>query len=209
MAAIVQTFSGDNALSLANEEFVRRMAWGSDWKRLRIAVNHSGQFVGNFSNEFYYIGLCQGTTNTFKGTTDEWVGFWVGSSPGTWSYTAGPPAGVTQGGSNGKWGYKIGGVLTQSGATSVNNYIGKTNRDFWWVDIEQTSTGYNVGRRTPSAVPAVDIFGRDFEMRSNQAELSYSAVNFATNRLLDSVSVYWTYAAVPLEISEILVVRYA
>jgi len=209
MAAIVQTFSGDNALSLANEEFVRKMQWGSDWRRLRIAINHSGQFVGNFSNEFYYIGLCQGTTNTFKGTTDEWVGFWVGTAGGTWSYTAGPPAGVTQGGSNGKWGYKIGATLTQAGATSVNNYIGKTNRDFWFVDIEQTPTGYAVGRRTPSSVPAVDTFGRQFEFYSNQSENSGSAFAMTTNRLLDSVSIYWTYATVPLEISEILVVRYA
>ncbi len=211
MASIVQTFVGDNALRLNNEEFVRKMAWGTDWKRIGIRVNHSGLFVGNFSNEFYYIGVCQGTTNTFKsGSCDEWVGFWVGSAGGTWNYTAGPPSGVTQGGSNGKWGYKIGSVLTQSGATSVNNYIGGTNRGYWVVDIEKTATGYNVGRSTPSVPPAVDTFGRQFEMYAQQNDSnSYSAVNFSTNGLLDSVSVYWTYAAVGLEISEIIVVRYA
>lgn len=211
MASIVQTFVGDNALRLNNEEYVRRMAWGTDWKRIRIAVNHSGQWVGNFSNEYYYIGICQGTTNTFKsGSCDEWVGFWVGSSGGTWFYTAGPPSGVTQGGANGKWGYKIAGVLTTVNNTSVNNYIGGTNRNYWVAEIEKTATGYIVGRDTPSVIPTVDVFGRNFEMYAQQAESNnFSAVNFSTNGLLDSVSVYWTYAAVGVEISEILVVRYA
>jgi hypothetical protein len=211
MASIVQTFVGDNALSLANEEFVRRMAWGANWKRLAIWVNLSGQWVGNIANADFYIGLCQGTTNTFKGTTDEWVGIYVaGVFGGGWNYTAGPPAAIGTGGSNPRWGYKVGASLTFVGNVSSGSYIPKTNRDWWTLFIEQTATGYLVTYRTPSAIPTVDTFGRRFEMYANGADAAPDrAVNFSTNRLLDSVSLYWTYATIGLEISEIVVVRYA
>lgn len=209
MASIVETFAGDRALQLNNEEFVRRMAWGSDWKRLAIGVNHSGQFVGNTVGNSYYIGLCQGTDYGVKSASCvEWVGMYAVG--GTWNYVAGPPASLGIGGTNYRWGYKIGATLTQSGATSVGNSIGVTNRDYWICYIEQTAAGYTIRARTPSSTPTVDKWGQEFEFIMCQGDSqTTSTVNFATNRLLDSVNIYWDYAAIGIELSEIMVVRYA
>lgn len=209
MAQLVQSFVGDKALRLQNEEFVRKMAWGSDWSRLQISVNHAiPQATATFSDAFYYIGLCEGTTNTLKaGTTTEWVGCWVGSAGGNWVYSAGPPAGISQGGSNYKWGYKQGASLTTVSNVSVSNFVGVTFRDYWTLCIEQTAAGYNVAMRTPSTVPTIDRINREFELLSTVEQNPTSAINFSTNRRLDSVSVYWAFPSVGLELSEILVVR--
>lgn len=209
MAQLVQSFVGDTALRLQDEEFVRKMAWGSDWKRLQICVNHSvPQITGQIGNALYYIGLCEGTTNTLKaGTTTEWVGCWVGSAGANWAYTAGPPGGIAHGSNSFKWGYKQGATLNLVGNISANQYIGITFRDYWVVDIAQTATGYNVGFRAPSAPPTIDRINREFEILSTSEIDPDRAVNFSTNRRLDTVSVYWSFPSVGLELSEILVVR--
>lgn len=209
MAQLVQSFVGDTALRLQGEEFVRKMAWGYDWRRLQISVNHAiPQATGTFSDAFYYIGLCEGTTNTLKaGSTTEWVGCWVGTAGSNWNYTAGPPGGITQGGNNYKWGYKQGASLTTVSNISVNNYIGTTYRDYWTLCIEQSAAGYNVAMRTPSAIPTIDRINREFELLSLVEQDPIRAINFSTNRRLDTVSIYWAFPSVGIELSEILVVR--
>lgn len=206
MAQLVQSFVGDTALRLQGEEFVRKMAWGSNWKRLQIAVNHSiPQANGAISGASYYIGLCEGTTNTLKaGTTTEWVGCYAATD---WGYTAGPPAGISIGGANYKWGYKQGASLTTVSNTSIGNYIGSTYRDYWIFAIEQSTAGYNVIMRTASSVPAIDRINREFEYLSVPDLDPIRAVNFSTNRRLDTVSIYWAFPSVGIELSEILVVR--
>jgi len=213
MAQLVQSFVGDTALRLQDEEFVRTMAWGSDWKKLNIAVNHSApQFNGTVNTPSgYYVGLCEGATDTFKSASCvEWVGCWIDGTTG-WNYTAGPPAGVQpNGGSNWKRGYKQGAVLTTSGNDAVVNFVPVTFRDYFIITIEQTAAGYLVLYRTPSVVPTLDTITSNFELIVNQTEQNtIRTLNFATNRRLDTVSIYWTLPSVGLEISEILVTRLA
>lgn len=209
MADLVQSFVGDTALRLLDNEFIRKMAWGSNWQRLSICVNHSAPTCVGVINPVYYIGLNQGTDNGVKSSASpEWVGAWVGDGT-NWGFTGGPPGGITQGGTNPRAGYKIGASLTLTGSTSSNNYVPITFRDYWLVMIGQTATGYSVVVRTPAVVPPADTFGRPFEQIACNTESTGGsfAVNFATNRLLDSVSIYWSHATTGVELSEVLVIR--
>lgn len=212
MAQLVQSFGADEtALRLQNEELVRQMYWGHNWSRLAIGVNLSLPGANaTFGLPTLYVGLCQGTTNgTKSSSTVEFVGARITGQ--NFTYAAGPPARVSF--SQYQWVNKIGAVTTSFGNNSITQYIGVSLRDYAILHIEQTASGYGVQFRLPTAVPPVDVFGRSFEMYSQQTEPSggipYNAVNFSSNRLLDTVSIYWDYPSVGLEISEILVVRYA
>lgn len=190
------------------------MTWGSDWKRLIVAVNHSvpeatSTFVGA---EGYYIGLCQGTANTYKSTaTDEWVGGWIGDVGTSWNYLAGPPAVLrTGGGAYPSVGYKQGSTRTHAGGASLLNYVGVSVRSYWTLAIEHTVTGYAARMYNTATSPSSDKFGREFELLACQTDYAPDiAINFATNRRLDTLSIYWGTPSVGLEISELLVVRMA
>jgi len=209
MADLVQSFVGDTALRLLNNEFIRKMAWGTDWQRIAICVNHSLPNVVADINPIYYIGVNQGTDNGVKSSASpEWVGFWVGDGT-NWQYTAGPPGALGVGGTNPRVGYKIGASLTLSGSTSSGSYVPKTFRDYWIAMIGKTATGYTVNMRTPNVIPTADTITRAFEQISCSTETGIAnfAVNFASNRLLDSVSIYWSHATIGVELSEVLVIR--
>ena len=69
MASIVENIIGDRALQLGSEEFVRKMAIGNNWNKLRLGmrvlVNGTGDIVG----PRLQMGVCSGDTNTFASTT--------------------------------------------------------------------------------------------------------------------------------------------
>jgi hypothetical protein len=212
MAQLVQSFVGDTALRLQDEEFIRRLSFGTDWIHLRIAVSMSvPQATGTLGfTPFLSIGLCQGTALGVKSaSTTEWVGLRVGNgTSNVWTFNAGPPT-YLSGGPFPYTGYKQNSTYTMS-AFAVTGYMGVGIRTFCLVDIVKTATGYIVGRFVTNAIPVADIFGSNFEMfAANENQLTGSAAaNFATNGLLDSASVYWSYPSVGLEISELLVIRY-
>lgn len=214
MAQLVQTFSGDTAIRLQNEEFVRKMHWGTNWHKIRIALHHAiPEAVADLNTPTLYIGVCEGNTNTFKsGATTDWAGGSAGG--GSWTYVAGPPAGVTTVLQNPNGVIRSGAVTTSTAGGIVNNYIGVTNRDFWVFDITKTSTGFTLGTRTPAAPPA-DMTPANFAMyaamEGSAPGLVTATVNvaYSGNYLWDNVSVYWDYASVGYEISEILAIRLA
>lgn len=94
MAAIVDSLlDGNRRLQIGNEEFVRGLSFGSNWTKVRIGirftVNDTGG--GNISSPAnFFVGLCEGTTNTFfSNNTTGFIG--CNNSTGlnnAWSYNA-------------------------------------------------------------------------------------------------------------------------
>lgn len=210
MAQIVQSFGGDNAIRLQNEEFVRQMWWGTNWVHIRISLLMAmPQGVGTIFSPTLFIGACQGTTNTYKSsTTTEWVGMRLGQGVANWTYNAGPPAYFSTG--NARIAInRIGNTTTTFGSViSVTEYIPIGIRASYQVDILKTTTGYSVGSATPGSIPTVDV-NEWAAMYAGNQDISgnFRTVNYATGGLLDSISLYWDFAPVPLEISSILVVK--
>lgn len=211
MAQLVQTFSGDTALRLQDEEFVRKMFWGTNWRKVRICVHHAVPGANGNISPNIYIGVCQGTTNTFKSvTTTDWAGGLCGGA--AWTYAAGPPGDIHLASTNPKGAIRSGNVTTATTGPNITNYIGTTNRDWWVVEITKTATGFLAGFRTAVATPAVDLTSANFAMLAAQENGSglvntSVAVTYAGGYLWDSVSVYWDFAPVGYEISEIQVIR--
>lgn len=205
MAQIVNTL-GDNALRLQNQEFVRALPWGANWKRVRIAVNVSiPQMGGAGFTAGLFIGLCQGTVDTYKSASCvEWVGrAWSGAatyqaSPTAVSWTTPNPQGV----------YKKNTTVVAGTTAAVNSFIAKSVRSTFIVELTTIATGYNLGYSAPSSV-GTDVVGRDFELFALAETLTNQDMTMTSNYALDTVSVYWDYAAVGLEFNEICVVRMA
>lgn len=68
MASIVENITGDKALQLGNEEFVRKMAIGNNWNKLRIGMRVLVNGTGDIANPRLQLGVCSGDTNTFAST---------------------------------------------------------------------------------------------------------------------------------------------
>ena len=98
MAIIYQASATDRRCQLGAEELVRKMAFGTNWMRLRIGVRLVFYNAGaNISNAGFAVGVCEGDVNTFSSnSTTNYVGLAIGAGGTDWtstySYTAGPPA---------------------------------------------------------------------------------------------------------------------
>lgn len=210
MAQLVQSFSGDTALRLQDEEFTRQFSFGHNWKRLRVAVLQSipGLGTASVAGINYYIGACQGTTTGFKSTSCvEWVG--INYTAGSAVYAAGPPETIALGDPSPRVTRKVGAVQTNEVDANSNCLISKTSRSYFLVDIVVVSGGYQVSHAGPAPTVA-DISQSDFRMYASQ-ETAFTALattTFVSNYQLDSVSIYWAYAPIGLEISEILAIRF-
>lgn len=208
MAQLVQSFVGDTALRLQDEEYVRQMTFGTNWRQIRIAMRVSmPQGTGSLGNApLLYAGLCQGTANGFKSSsTDEWLGMRVGS--GNWNYSGIAPAGYTINGGITRC-YKIGSTLTLGSLISVQTAVSTAYTTVWTFDFVRTATGYSLNALIPSSVPAADTTEATFLYNSHTDPTSYGAINYASNYLLDCVSIYFNYPSVGWEINSILVVRF-
>jgi len=208
MAQIVNVL-GDNALRLQNEELVRALPWGADWRRIRICMNLSMPALGGSAGftAALYMGLCQGTVNTFKSAScTEWVGgfvsgtaIWAGASPGVW-----------WGAPNPQDGYKKNSVLTTTNTGGAANFINKNMRWAWQVEISTAATGYAVLLNAPGTQPTSDLTGSNFMLSTVGGE-SYTlkTVAMTTNYALDTLSIYWDCPSVGIDFNEIEVVRMA
>lgn len=80
----------EKRLELTSGYLGRKMAWGSDWHRLQIALLVSFSGTSNFTSDLA-IGVCNGTTNMYNSTTcANWVGMLNDpAGPATWTYNAG------------------------------------------------------------------------------------------------------------------------
>ena len=210
MAQLVQSFGGDTAIRLQNEEFVRKMTIGTDWTQLRLSLLLSTpQGTGTIFSPTLYMGLCQGTTDTYKSTTTtDWAGIRFGQGLSNWTFNAGPPTYFSTGNARSVIS-RSGNTTTQYGSViSVTEYMPIGIRAYYAIDILKTATGYSIGSVTPGGIPTVDVTEWAALFAGHQdTTANFVAANYATNNLLDTVSIYWDFAPIGLEISSILITR--
>lgn len=226
MAAIVETLVGDKRLQLGVEEFVRPFAFGNNWNYIRVGVRMAVGGSATITNAQLQIGVCSGTTATFNNAnTTDYIGAHLGNGFGaaTFTYNAGPPA------------YynisnqfilvrRVGNTNTTTGIGSNNYFLSAVasgaNRSLFMVDfLRLNSTSMTIkpwiaGSSTAAQTDAVPyILWRCAENEVNPFTAFVSAgANFDTvacGSFYDTVSIYWNKASPTIEVSEIMVMRYA
>lgn len=155
MASIVSNpfanaLTPDKGLSLANEEFVRKMSIGSNWTMLRIGVQCSWvtDCQTSLSSAAFVIGVCSGVTNTYtQATTTNFVGANLCGQSTTGSITANfnPPWYLTVSGAC--FLRRVGTSTTVTGGASfgtIFNGTALTKRSIYYLDITKGSPNYTL-----------------------------------------------------------------
>lgn len=216
----------DKYVSLAGEEFTRTIDMTgipADWSRIRIAINCAIADTGggNLTNDFLFMGLCNGTTYPFGSQqTVNAVGVIFGSTVATWAYNAGagnPYYSTTSFGGTRKAGINY----TVSATGSINIYVptptGTVKRRGWLgANIHQVSStqcAMTILSESSTTV-AADVWYEHFIYGTNQVQFPYLLESLAddagpisltpgagwNNNPLNTVDIYWTNTSYPLEI---------
>ena len=229
MASIVETISGDRALQLGNEEFVRKMAIGNNWNKLRLGMRVLVNGTGDIVSPRLQMGVCSGDTNTFASTNC--TGY-VGASlnprnSGNMTYSAGvynygqaaavPPAISVK---------KLVNTVTEANFGGTNDgYLPSAtlgNTALCFVDIIRlTASSYTVAwqRCNTSAMASLATTfytllraGED-EALTTTFSTTYTSTLAAIAvtglpAVMDTLSIYWNKSTPTVEISDISVIRF-
>jgi hypothetical protein len=225
MAEIVQTIVGDQALRLYNEQFGRRLNIGCAWGKIRVGVRFTISATSTINDSGLVLGVSQGTTDMFRSAScEDFIGGHLGATLQNtdWTYNAGPPAFASSGGFSTFAFNKVGPtVVSTAPGGSANSYLPiSPTRGLFIVDIEKS---HNQMRVTPrplatQALGQTDLnFGNFVQNMENDVTIlpitgsspnvilvPYTAGRFAW----DSVNVDWNNGAQPIEISDLVVVRF-
>lgn len=222
----------DRYLSLAKEEFVRRIDWTgidlSNWRYCRVclsaAIQDSGG--GTVAGDLF-VGLCSGTSDPYASNTClNAVGTLV---TGTWTYNAG--ANPYYSNSSHTRVQKVNTTSTTNGTGGWTAFMpttaGSIQRRGWYGPYiaSPAATQITVGQLTETAgVAQVDVSNENFLYSTNQGaitpyvtEVSASlsgplaitglAAGWNTNPL-NAINIYWSSATYALEIYMIAVTLY-
>jgi hypothetical protein len=224
MAIIVNTIVGEQQLELRNEELLRQMPWGNDWRFIRLGLRWSAQMSATLTNFNMMMGFNAGTTYGYRSAnTVEFIGTCVGGvSKSTWTYAAGPPAYWS---SNWyRYSYKVGATesITQSSSQTSYGPIAP-KRGLMYFDLQKGSGNtLNLVWQTPTNPTTaqtdftVDQFYRMMEVDYAPTFISGWAIStnamtswaYAGTYPFDSVSVSWDNAINPILISDMAVTRF-
>lgn len=223
MAIIVNTIVGDQQLELRNEELIRRMSWGSDWRSLRVGLRWSAQMDATLTGYEMVMGFNGGTTYGYRSANCvEFMGTAVaGPNNANWTYNAG---GGTPYFATGWYRYyhKVGATTTTNETSSQNVYgpIAPTRGLMWFSlykgnGIQRAYTVWNtaVNAATAQVDYTTDDFYRMMEVDyvppfGSWASVNYAYFEYAGNYDMDSVLISWNNAISPILISDMMVVRY-
>lgn len=224
MAEIVESIVGDRALRLYNEQFGRRLAFGAAWGKIRVAIRYVINASSTLNDTALVIGVSQGTTNMYRSAQClDFIGTHHGATLNLTDYTynAGPPAFSSSGGFTplvvGKIGASVTTVLP-GGSTTSYLAIAPT-RGVFAVDIEKS---FNQVRITPRSVQTQVVAQSDlnygnFTLVAENDLTMLSITGSSPNPVLfpytgqfawDSVNIDYNNAVQPIEISDLLVIRY-
>ena len=229
MAHIVDTVAGNRRIQLQGEEFVRPMSFGNNWQRIRVSICCQIAAFDSFTNAAFWIGFCNGTTNTVSSqTTTDFLGAaFNGVMPtGTLNYilNGGNPyvnLGSGQEVVFRKQNNSITSILFAGGNTPTFGAVGSTFNSFIGCDIirsQNNPTSYTVAAlldlNTPlDRLSSFQVFAEAEGGVSGQGITQNSSPVYYSNTLTggavyDTVSVYWSRITPALEISKISVVRF-
>jgi len=221
--------SPDKYLSLANEEFVRRLDlsnFGNNWSKIRIALNCSFANTGGGNLPFLlFVGLCSGTQYPFQSQQCvhaagyAWGDYLNGASQSA-VYNAGAGNPYYSGGLSYNGLRKVGQSITAATIGSATFAFpstgGSVERRGWVaVDISKSTTQVLPGGRTEAAgVATSDVWYEHFIYGANQQSSTPYVLESAvasntqtftpgagwdTNRL-DSVDIFWQSPAYEMRI---------
>jgi hypothetical protein len=224
MAEIIQLVSGDQALRLYNEQFLRTMAFGAQWGKIRVIVRFCCDATSTINSSGLVVGVCQGTANPFRSSqTDDFIGACLGTAIQTnnWTYNAGPPPYATVGGFL-PVAFKRQGstntVVPPGGSITIYMPISPT-RGIFGVDIEKSNGVMRVkplGIQTQALAQTDYNSGNFFFNSDNDVSTSpligglpnVLSVPYTGQYAFDTVNIDWNNGIQPLNISDIMVVRF-
>lgn len=225
MADIVLTIVGDRGIRLGDEQFIRRMAMGSNWNRIRIGCTLVFDASGNVSAAGFALGACNGLVN-YTDAGAEVVAAHIGNAlfNSTYTYTAGPPKRLS-GGSNPRSAItKVGGVETLAAGSATASVVSSDitgSRSAMFCDIRKV--GGNATISVTNWLPvsaAVPNWTRYKFLQDLQADATptytdatiegtTSSIAYVGTGNLDCVFIRWNQASPTVEITNLTVVRYA
>jgi hypothetical protein len=229
MPYISQSFVGDQALQLGNEEFVRTMSFGANWRKVRIGIYYSIYCnvdalnnVAMAANAALWLGLCQGSGGGFTNPvpTDA-VAFNINYGNYVLQYHSTPPGYYGFGFNPGRMTWKYGPAVTnvnQSTSLGTNSAAG-TYRYSMYVDYSLSagppSATMGVTNWQDTSAPSGDQ-SRTVFLTNMQAENSMTGLipiigtgfTYTGNFKLDSVCVYWNRCMPVFLLSEVCVTRF-
>jgi hypothetical protein len=230
MAQIVETISGDRRIQLANEDFVRQMATGAKWNKLRISLRLGFNGTSNITAPTLFIGVCCGLTNTFKSAnTDFCFGIALPGINGVTiqnlNYNAGPPAWFQSSSSLGyDPTYRLGNTTTRinAGSTQTTYFASTANNPPAHFSIDITRTG-NVYQLTQFNQPGSQanvqagntqrqlIVAEEVETVAgwpNNTQKTAFIGSVTDNHLCDCICISWNQSSPTVEISDIQVIKF-
>lgn len=226
MAEVIQSLlaGGGQALRLYNEQFGRRMEIGCQWGKIRVILRFTTQATSNLNSCGLVLGVSQGTTDMFRsGNTTDFIGGHLGSAlqATTWTYNSGPPAFASVGGFSTLAVRRIGATNTTvaPGGSTTSYQPVSPSRGIFGVDIEKANSVMKV---RPLAVGTQALAQTDYNfgnmMFNTDNDLATTGligsspnfinVPYTGNYAFDSVNIDWNNGIQPIEISDILVVRF-
>lgn len=220
MAQIIER-GGERRLQLGGDEFIRGMAWGSAWNKIRIGLRMGFNGVSNFGDYVGGQGICQGAQGYSSPSCISYAGELMNVA-----YTYTPAAGPYFVASNGNHQtvFRNGTTVlanTASGSIVSNVAWAPMNLSQFFVDIYRFGSLYHFDYRVPVAADVVRTipvytFQRNMENENGTMLFCSSATNAVSTmeRLLtgqhnfDSVSILHTKTVPTLEIGSLEVIRF-
>lgn len=230
MAYIIESISGDRAVQLGAEEFVRRMGFGNNWTKLRVGLRVMFDTITPASGWKFHVGLCSGTTDTYSSANC--VGFYgaywpnLGNTPlynvnNYFYYSSGAAVAFT---ASRKIGNTITDISASSGLQAAFGANATPGYTMWCVDFFRstgTSDGTNYGLRANyinigTLKVSRDTFLRVMEDESFNSSFS-SQVQTTGNGpyyqnglplVMDTVSVVWNRSTPTVQFADLCVIRF-
>jgi hypothetical protein len=229
MAEIIQSLlpGGGQALRLYNEQWGRRMEIGCAWGKIRVAVRFTVQATSPVNSSGLVIGVSQGTTDMFRSSnTTDFIGANLGSTlqATNWNYNAGPPPFSFAGGFTPIAVRRVGNTNTiVAPGGSINVYLPlNPSRGIFAVDIEKSHASMRVkplaiDGGTGQARAQTDLNFGNFMYNVDDDASTTNLIGHSPNVLsvpydgnfyFDSVNIDWNNGIQPIDIYDILVVRF-
>ena len=227
-----RTFLADGVkpyITVGSEEYVRPLAMGTNWTKIRIAmlVSIVPNGINNIANGGVIMGVCSGTSAPYgAASTTNFIGASyasVGTTLVTYTYTAGAgfpyysigyPQLVSKTGASVSITGQSSSVTPGFAVAGVGNLI---RRGFLFVDIQKGSPNYTVTFLNSWPTSRTDLdyttthlveFCESGAINATAASAHSVANTFSEAAgALDTVNIYWPRSANPLEIYSIAVAR--
>lgn len=222
--ATINSIAGQQSLSLGNEEYLRKFAFGTNWQYLRLAIHFGINMSATLNTPLLTIGVNSGTQFGFKSPNCvEFLGLtWTNAGGQGFTFVSGTPNYFS--GAMNRFHYKVGNTdtLSQNNATGALGPITPT-RGFFLLDIiKHYNTGafdmayfYALAAVTVQTDLTIDaalrIMDRDNQPPSNPGNGGFGAniyTGYTGPYSFDSFSISWNDNVNTCDISSIIVSRY-